>query len=145
MRSRVDETTFPCYTDRSQRVVACDHPASEVSSTQSLNSRRSAWLQFVFEDHQTEEAQSRFGLLSRPCVSKANMWVPAALTVSFSAPSTRSSPQHSSRPWQSLDNRASCSTRASHHNPGELRNVFRHQLLMTVMLTYTSPYHKCRP
>ena len=58
VRSRVYEAAFPCYTDRSQRVVTCDHSACEVSGAQSLDGRCSPWLQLVFKDHQTEKAQS---------------------------------------------------------------------------------------
>ena len=39
-----------------------DHAASEVSGTESLDSRRRSRLQFVLEDDQTKESQTRLGL-----------------------------------------------------------------------------------
>ena len=63
VRCLVHEATLSGDADSSQRVVSSNHATGEVSVPQRLNGRSRPGLQFVLEDDQSQELQTRLGLL----------------------------------------------------------------------------------
>lgn len=118
----VDETTLPRNADRSQRVVAGDHLASEVSLAKSLDSGSRAGLQFILENDQTEESEPRFCLFTvRPHPSRDEaLATNVLLTASASGHVAMIDLRCSFQRWRSLDILASCNTKEGRHSPEEL-------------------------
>jgi hypothetical protein len=142
-----DKITFLCNTNRSKRVIPCDHPTREMCRSQGLNRRRSSWLQFVFKDDQTQESKARLCLFAVPSfVNSRPLRVKnEKLTASSSAPSATTIRQCSSLQLQSRDIRVSCSMTAGPRSHPELVAASSASLLLYNKVAYMNPYRIYQP
>jgi hypothetical protein len=63
VRRWFDQSAFAGNADSRQRIVTSDHATCKVCLSQGLNRGSRPRLEFVLEDNQTKERQSRLGLL----------------------------------------------------------------------------------
>lgn len=64
MGSRIDQTTLSCHTDSGESIVTGNHATCYMRGSKSLNGRRGARFQLVFENDQPKETQVRLGLFA---------------------------------------------------------------------------------